>query len=81
MPDNQRYLCSDKSVAERHSLKIPFECGCRVWVASGIVKVDFYSNRKEYRITSQKFQANDYANIKTLTPIEGTWTFDPSIEL
>lgn len=73
MPDDQRYLCSDASVAERHHLKLPFECGCRIWVGGGSVQVEFYSNRFKHH----QFQSSDYASLKTLQPMAGeVWQFD-----
>jgi len=77
MPDDQRYLCSDALVAERHMMKIPFECGCRQWHSAGMVVVEFFSDNPKY---GRQFQSSDYASIKTLTPVEGTWQFDKTPE-
>ena len=77
MPDDQLYLCSDSSVAERHKISVPFECGCRQWVSAGIVKIEFYSNREEYRVSAMRLQTSDYAKIVTLQPAPGkSWRFD-----
>ncbi len=81
MPDDQLYLCSDQHVAEKHQLTIPFKCGCRQWIGGGLVAVEFHSNREGYTGAFQgsRFQASDYANIRTLEPVVGeTWQFyDP----
>lgn len=75
-PDTQLYLCTNKEVAARHKLNIPYECGCRQWVGSGVVKIDFYSNNDQYGRT---YQVADYVSIKELTPVDGkTWKFEES---
>ena len=77
MPDEQKYLCTDRSVAERHQLKIPFECGCRLWLGLGIVRIEFYSKNPEYHITKTRFQCQDAADIRTLKPVPNEqWVFD-----
>jgi hypothetical protein len=74
MPDDQAYLCSDASVAERHGLSIPFKCGCRQWIGGGLVKVEFTSRNPKY---GSQFQSSDYASIRSLSPVTGeTWQFD-----
>lgn len=74
MPDDQAYLCSDASIAERHKLSVPFKCGCRQWIGSGLVRVEFTSRNTDY---GSRYQSSDYASIRSLEPVPGeTWQFD-----
>lgn len=41
MPDDQLYTCADTSVAERHKIAVPFQCGCRQWVGGGLALLSF----------------------------------------
>lgn len=76
MPDDQLYRCHDASVAERHKIQVPFQCGCRQWMGAGVVRVEFYSNRENV-FGSQRYQDSDHASIRTLEPVPGeTWQFD-----
>jgi hypothetical protein len=78
MPDEQRYLCTDASIAARHNLVVPFECGCRLWLGYGVVRVWFYSKNLDYPISlGNPFQDSDCADIRTLQ-LKGAekWMFD-----
>jgi hypothetical protein len=73
MPDNQAYQCWDTTVAQRHDLKVPFQCGCRQWNGAGVVTIEFYSEKEGFK---GAYQSSDYADIRKLEPVAGTWRFD-----
>ncbi len=74
LPDNRLYLCHDSSVAHRHALPLPFECGSRQWMGGGVVRIEFYSRNPDY---GSQWQCSDYANVRLLEAVPGkTWSFD-----
>lgn len=73
--DDQKYICDDPTLIEKHKLIGPFECGILRWQGAGMVTVEFYSPLD--RTTISHNQSTDYTFLKWLRPIVGeTWDSD-----